>query len=250
MNTENFYTTPLGQWVRKTVLRFLQSCQLKKGYDVRTLLVGAPHAYVSAIAEHVLGPVTLAYNESETEPPELPHLLRVETAMISHNTLPFGDFMFDQVILLHALEFSPSPPRLMREVQRVLASDGRAVVVASNRTGIWSWFQSTPFGVGITLSQSQLHTMVRGADLSPLRVGSLLFFPPVQMDFAPLHALADGLEKIGQYLSLGIGGAVVGVAIKQRYAGTGHLKKSPTPKKVKLNWASARGTHTQDKHVS
>jgi SAM-dependent methyltransferase len=234
-----FYQTALGTDVRKTLLRAIKSAGLKTGYDVRTLLVGVPDAYTIAIAEFVLGPVTIAYNETETMPEPVVDMPRAEIAMISHNTLPFDDFIFDQVIILHALEFSPAPVRLMREVQRVMTSDGQAIIVTSNRTGMWVWFASTPFGEGITFSASQMRDVLEAAELSPTRVYSALFSPP----FDAVSNVAETIESVGQYLGLGIGGVVMATAIKQRYAGTLQKSKSSSGAKPSLQWASARATH-------
>jgi SAM-dependent methyltransferase len=238
-NINAFYETALGADVRKTLLRAVKSCGLRTGYDVRTLLVGAPDAYAVAIAEICLGTVSIAYNETDTPPQPLPELPRADVQSLSHNTLPFGDFVFDQVIILHALEFSPAPVRLMREAQRVLASDGRVIAIASNRLGMWSWFASTPFGEGITISISQMRKVLTEAELSPVRVHSILFFPPLNI----ASALAEAIESIGQYLGLGIGGVVVASALKQRYAGTGIKSKPPVDVKPSLQWVPARATH-------
>ena len=199
----------------------------KTGKEVRTLLVGAPDAYAATIAKIVIGPVTVAYNETEKPHTPAGASAKMETAAISNNTLPFGDFVFDQVILIHALEFSPSPVRLMREVQRVTASDGRVVTVATNRQGIWAWFHSTPFGDGSVFSTSNIREIFLNAELSPTQVQTALFTPP--MDFQKMPWASQWLEKAGQYLSVDIGGAVVAAAIKQRYAGTITPQKSRAP---------------------
>lgn len=46
--------------------------------------------------------------------------------------MPLGNDSIDVLIVHHALEFSPDPYVLLREVQRVLASQGRLIIVAFN----------------------------------------------------------------------------------------------------------------------
>ena len=64
------------------------------------------------------------------------------------DALPFPDLMFDRVLLVHGLEAAESARRLLRETWRVLKDDGRLLVVAPNRSGMWAYWESTPFGHG------------------------------------------------------------------------------------------------------
>ena len=55
------------------------------------------------------------------------------------DALPFPDLMFDRVLLVHGLEAAESARRLLRETWRVLKDDGRLLVVAPNRSGMWAY---------------------------------------------------------------------------------------------------------------
>ncbi|HET9019560.1 MAG TPA: methyltransferase domain-containing protein, partial [Acetobacteraceae bacterium] len=62
------------------------------------------------------------------------------------DALPFPDLMFDRILLVHGLEAAENARRMLREVWRVLKDDGRLLVVAPNRRGMWAHVESTPFG--------------------------------------------------------------------------------------------------------
>ncbi len=64
------------------------------------------------------------------------------------DALPFPDLMFDRILLVHGLEAADNARRLLRELWRVLKDDGRLLIVAPNRSGLWAYFESTPFGHG------------------------------------------------------------------------------------------------------
>ena len=72
------------------------------------------------------------------------------------DALPFPDLTFDRVLLVHGLEAAESARRLLRETWRVLKDDGRLLVVAPNRSGMWAYWESTPFGHGQPYSFGQI----------------------------------------------------------------------------------------------
>ena len=52
---------------------------------------------------------------------------------------------------MHGLEAAENARRLLREVWRVLKDDGRLLVVAPNRRGMWAYLESTPVRPGPAL---------------------------------------------------------------------------------------------------
>ena len=66
------------------------------------------------------------------------------------------DFSVDRVLLVHGLESSEYQRELLREVWRVLTGEGRLLVVAPNRRGIWARLERTPLGWGQPYSTGQL----------------------------------------------------------------------------------------------
>jgi len=59
-------------------------------------------------------------------------------ALTGEDSLPFRNAMFDRILLVHALEESPDPLAMLREVWRVMAPSGRVVVVVAARNGPWA----------------------------------------------------------------------------------------------------------------
>ena len=218
MIIHDFYQTAVG----RMACGFLWSaisprlCGLHK--NGRILLLGAGAAVADAVMQGTDCQVIVA-NLSRCEP-RWPKGQPHNTVVVDPHALPFGDVIFDHVVVLHGLEYAPLPEKMMGEIQRVLTAEGQATFIVPNRTGIWAWFDHTPWGEGRTFSPRQMRRLVRDSGLSPIVVESCLFVPPVDCSF---HAIARGLarliENVGCYLRLGIGGVVLASARKQRYAG-------------------------------
>ena len=62
--------------------------------------------------------------------------------------LPVATDSIDAVILPHTLEFSDRPHAILREVQRVLRSDGHVVILGFKPGGVWGLRRLVP-GVGL-----------------------------------------------------------------------------------------------------
>jgi SAM-dependent methyltransferase len=93
--------------------------------------------------------------------------------------LPFAASVFDQALLLHALEFVDAATAL-DELWRVLAPAGEIVAVVPNRSGLWTHFESTPFGYGHPYSRSTLTGLLRAARFEPVEWTTLLGSAPLQ----------------------------------------------------------------------
>lgn len=96
------------------------------------------------------------------------------------DTLPFPDLMFDRILLIHGLEAAENARRMLREVWRVLKDDGRLLVVAPNRSGLWAHAESTPFGQGQPYSPGQIGRLLARALFRVERRETALFVPPLQ----------------------------------------------------------------------
>lgn len=53
------------------------------------------------------------------------------------HALPFANASLDLVVLPHVLEFSPQPHQVLREVERVLVSEGSVIVIGFNPYSLW-----------------------------------------------------------------------------------------------------------------
>jgi len=102
------------------------------------------------------------------------------------DALPFADLCFDRVLLVHGLESAENARRLLREVWRVLKDDGKLLVVAPNRRGMWAHVESTPFGYGQPYSAGQIGRLLAASLFRVERRDAALFVPPVRLRSARL----------------------------------------------------------------
>lgn len=112
----------------------------------------------------------------------------------AEDALPFPDLSFDRVLLVHGLELSENARRLLREIWRVLKDDGRLLVVAPNRRGIWAHSEHTPFGHGQPYSPGQVTRLLERHLFRIERRDSALYTPPV----AAFLRAGQGWERCGR----------------------------------------------------
>jgi SAM-dependent methyltransferase len=135
---------------------------------------------------------------------------------MEENALPFPDLQFDRILLVHGLEASENVRLLLREVWRVLRDDGRLLVVAPNRVGVWAHVESTPFGHGQPYSQGQIGRLLQASLFSVERRATALYVPPTNLRLvlrgAPLW------ERAGRRLAPRLAGVTITEAVKDVYA--------------------------------
>jgi len=129
---------------------------------------------------------------------------------------PLPDASIDRIVLAHGLEEAESPPRLLREIWRVLADDGRLVVAAPNRSGLWAQFDHTPYGHGRPYSRGQLTALLQDCLFAPTAWSQSLHMPPVGLRFMVRSAAA--WERAGERLWPAFAGVVMVEAVKELYA--------------------------------
>ncbi|MAS44093.1 Methyltransferase domain-containing protein [Albimonas donghaensis] len=146
-------------------------------------------------------------------PPEGPNM-----AVLAEEThWPLRAGAADRLIVAHALENSERPSALLEEMRRVLAPEGRAIVVVPNRSGMWARSDATPFGYGRPYSTSQLESALRAHDLAPEHASAALYGPPSHRRYwLRTHRL---WEAAGRRLDVQrLGGAVLVEATRRVYA--------------------------------
>ena len=154
------------------------------------------------------------------------------TASVGDERLPFPDGMFDRVIVLHGLEESGNPRAYLREIWRVTAPEGRIVLAASNRSGLWSRATRTPFGQGRPWTRAQLMNLLSIGLFQVTASSSALYMPPVATPL--VTTAAEGWEVMGRMLAPGLGGVVLVEAVKRLYAYPGGGAEAPVTGKVRL----------------
>ena len=130
---------------------------------------------------------------------------------------------------MHALEFCADPRAVLAEAWRVLKSQGRLVIIAPNRRGLWARAESTPFGHGQPFTALQLRAVLRAAQFVPQQWQRTLFIPPFKS--RALLATAPLWEKVLARLLPSFGGVLVMLASKQLYAPTGRIA---APKRLSI----------------
>jgi SAM-dependent methyltransferase len=130
------------------------------------------------------------------------------------DALPFPDVFFDRILIVHGLESSESLRALLRQLWRVLAPEGRILVVAPNRASLWAQVQKSPFGHGRPFSRMELESLLKDALFEPGRWTRALYAPP----FETVTRSGTGWEKLGSKLFSGVGGVHVVEAAKSLYA--------------------------------
>ncbi len=135
--------------------------------------------------------------------------------LIDEFSMPLPDAAVDRILLVHALEMSDDPERLLREVWRVLAPSGRLIAVIPNRRGVWTRTDNTPFGHGRPYSRAQITQLLRQTWFTPASWGEALFLPPVGNSWFLRSAMA--WERVGAALSLPFAGVHIVEATKQVY---------------------------------
>ena len=132
------------------------------------------------------------------------------------DALPFPDLLFDRVLLVHGLEGADNARRMLREIWRVLKDDGRLLVVTPNRTGVWAYLESTPFGHGQPYSSGQLGRLLTGALYRVERRDTALWVPPTRSRL--VLRSADLVERTGRRLTPTFAGVILTEAVKDVYA--------------------------------
>jgi SAM-dependent methyltransferase len=130
--------------------------------------------------------------------------------------LPFADLTFDRILIVHGLEMAENARRLLREAWRVLKDDGRLLIVVPNRSGMWAYWDSTPFGHGLPYSSGQLGRLLAGALFRVERRDACLWMPP--SPFRVVLRSAPLLERAGRHLTPALAGVTLTEAVKDVYA--------------------------------
>jgi SAM-dependent methyltransferase len=136
------------------------------------------------------------------------------SVLAEEDALPFPDAFFDRILVIHGLEEAQSLRPLLRQLWRVLAPEGKLLVVAPNRTSLWAQVERSPFGHGRPFSRSELDTILKDALFEPEQWARALYAPPLNN-----RALTgNSWERLGARFFPGLGGVHIAEARKSLYA--------------------------------
>ena len=211
LELRQFYASDLGRAARAMVERkLLEAWGDARGLDLLALGYATP--FVGPLREAARRVVAAmpAQQGVEVWPAQAPNL----AALTPEDSLPFQNALFDRVLMVHGLEESRDPVGLLREVWRVLAPSGKAIITVASRNGLWANTEKTPFGHGRPYTRSQLSELLREADLEPSGWTRALYVPPVGW----MAGWAEGFEQAGSRLWPGFAGLLLMEAVKQTFA--------------------------------
>ena len=140
----------------------------------------------------------------------------VQSALVDECDLPLLESVVDVALAIHALELTDAPEEMLREIWRVLAPQGRLLLVVPNRRGVWARFDSSPFGYGQPFSRPQLSVLLKNTQFSVVSWSRALYFPPSAS--SALLSAATAIEGLGSRLMPALSGVIVVEAVKQVYA--------------------------------
>jgi SAM-dependent methyltransferase len=212
---QRFYASSLGEAARRAVSRRLGALWPHTD-NLDVLGVGYTTPFMEPFRAHARRIALLMPAEQGVEP--WPGDGAGLSVLSEEARLPFIDAVFDRVLLVHALEESNEPSQLLREVWRVMAPEGRLVVIAANRWSWWAQSDATPLGYGRPYSRLQLATLLADAMFEPVASARALYAPP--STWTPLVRAADAFERVGEFAWPALGGLVLMEAVKRLYAST------------------------------
>ncbi len=137
------------------------------------------------------------------------------TCLVQEDALPFSDAQFDNVLVAHGVEETNLLPVLLAELWRITRPEGRIVVIASNRAGLWARSDKSPFGSGRPFSRGQLRSVLKTAGFIPTIWSGALYSPPVRLLTG--SGSLGACEKFGETVFPGFSGLVLVEAVKRLY---------------------------------
>jgi len=219
---EKFYASRLGRAAQSMALRRLQS--VWPDMSGRDLLgFGYCWPYLnrhSHPAKRVIlampgGQGAVAQRDS-IQRADAPEGGGVISCLTHERILPFSDGQFDNVLVAHGAEETADLDELLKELWRITRPEGRIVVIAANRAGLWARSDKGPFGAGRPFSRTQLRVALSRAGFIPTVWSGALYVPPIRFLCKP--AVIQSFEQFGETVWPGFSGLVLVEAVKRLYA--------------------------------
>ncbi len=230
-----FYATPLGQTVRRLLTHRIRARW--RGLQQSTLIgLGYASPYLGAFRGEArrLGALMPDSQGATRWPREGPS----QSVLVDDDRLPLADGSVDRLLVVHCLEVAEHTRHLLREMWRVLAPEGRVILIVPNRRGVWARLDNSPFGQGHPYSRRQLEKLLLGAMFSPLDWGGALYFPP--LGHRMLLRSSTAWERVGSSVSPAFCGVLIVEASKELVAPIGKPAKARVLRKPILQTAPAR----------
>ncbi|MBB2972586.1 SAM-dependent methyltransferase [Mesorhizobium sp. RMAD-H1] len=210
----SFYASSLGHLAERSIVMALSPLWAKLPEE-RLVGIGYTLPYLDRFRADTER--TFAFMPAGQGAISWPSLEACATALVFDEELPLPDSSVDRILLVHALEHAENPSETLKEMWRVLAPNGRLVIVVPNRRGVWARFEHTPFGSGRPYSRGQLVRVLREANFTAGTVVEALHFPPATHRW--MQRPAALVERVGRRLWPIFGGVLIVEATKRLYQG-------------------------------
>ena len=203
----SFYEGPTGRMAAAMLRRQLRLLWPDLS-GLSVLGIGYPAPFLSCWSHQAYRCLNATTSHHEPPPPG--------SCAADATRLPFPDLAFDRILVIHGVEPVAHDARLLREIWRILKDDGRIIVVAPNRTGLWAHLDHTPFGQGQPYSPGQINRLLASAMFRPERRETALYTPPTA--WTAVLRLAPVWESVGRALFVDLAGVTLTEAVKDTYA--------------------------------
>jgi SAM-dependent methyltransferase len=140
------------------------------------------------------------------------------TVLAEETELPIETNSVDRVLLVHSLEYAELPKSNLQEIFRILKSNGRLIVLAPNRRGLWSRAEWSPYGHGTPYSGEQLKMLLRDNLFVYEQSCTALYTPPLRWNI--IRRSFEYFEAALPHILPRIGGVHMVEVSKQVYSGT------------------------------
>ena len=227
---DDFYKTREGRLVRR-VLR--QAISSYADFSKNNVGIGYSTPYIESALS--IFPVSLKILDDDGK-----RLNNVTCADLS--ALPLESSSLDTVIFAHGLESCEYPEDVLKEISRVLKSEGRLIMIVPNRRGLWAHCEWSPFGHGRPFSAAQLRFLFSETAFVCDEMKSVLFTPPLK--WRVMLRLSSFFEKYCPYVLSTMGGVNIAVARKQTYAPIKPSKGTAVPVRSVLRPLVTKSTYT------
>lgn len=242
LDLHGFYESPLGAAARGFIAaRIAEAWGEAKRCRVVGFGYAAPYLDGFAEAERVLALAPAAQGVMRW-----PTAAPGRASLVDDYHWPLPDASIDRLLIVHGLEEAGDPRRLMREAWRVLTNDGKVIVVAAHRRGLWAAIGTTPFAAGRPYLKRQLKSLLNETLYRDDAWSAALHFPPFGARF--LLRAAAAWERAGAKLWPGLSGVIMVEATKSlispvvqvQRAGAGGALRPAAVRPAALNGAHRR----------
>jgi SAM-dependent methyltransferase len=237
---ERFYDAPLGRAAVRLLTERLTALWPSLAGE-RCLALGEAERVLRDLAADTAAIAAAHTRAPEVAPAELRGTGNARL-LVDLLRMPFEDQCFSRAVMLHTLEDVENAHRMLREIWRIMEPEGRLLVIASNRSGLWSRTEHTPFGHGRPYTRRQLSQLLEESLFEPTAWSHALFVPPIP--WRVVASTAGAWEKAGETFWPALGGVVMVEAVKRLAVPPGN--RAPVTAKVGVGVRAANGNARRD----